>query len=64
MIDMRQLAEQLAQQDDHLRRTLDGLVTEATPGAEAAALLKIVAEGLLAIHERQRVMTLLIAQIP
>lgn len=57
MIDVRQLGEQLAQQDDELRRTLDGLIAEAAPGTEPAALLKIVAEGLLAIHERQRLMT-------
>lgn len=42
MIDMRQLGEQLARQDDHLRQTHDGLIAGGAPDA----VLQIVAEGL------------------
>lgn len=44
MINVRQLGEQLAQQDEQLRRTLEDLIAGATPGAELSTLLQVVAE--------------------
>ncbi len=63
MINIRALEGQLSAEDDALRRALDALIADASPGEESAALLCTVAEGLIAVHERQRTMALLIARL-
>ena len=64
MINIRALEEELVAEDAALRQTLERLVAGASPGEESAALIRILAEGLIAVHERQRTMTLLIARLP
>jgi len=64
MINIRALEEELLAEDAALRQTLEGLIAGASPGEESVALIRIVAEGLIAVHERQRTMTLLIARLP
>lgn len=64
MINLRELNGKLVAQEDELRRTLEGLIAAAGDGSDPAALAKIVAEGLVAIHERQRTAILIAAQIP
>jgi hypothetical protein len=64
MIDLRALDSRLAAQDRDLRRVFDDLVGAATGDGANEALLRIVAEGLAAIHERQRTAILVMAQTP
>jgi len=58
------LSDRLAAQNEGLRRTFEQIIDETAPGTEGAALLRVVAEGLLAIYERQRTAVLITAQIP
>jgi len=60
VINLRALEEQLTGEDVALRETLEGLIAGAAP----AALLRIVTEGFVALHERQRSLALLIARLP
>jgi hypothetical protein len=64
VINVRELSDKLLAQEEDLRQTFDGLLAAAADGSDPAALAKIVAEGLAAIHERQRTAILITAQIP
>lgn len=58
------LNDKLTEQDDVLRQTFDQIIADAVPGTEGRALLRLVASGLAAIHERQRITAVLIERIP
>lgn len=64
MINVRELNEKMVAQDEDLRRTFEVLIAAAADGSDPAALVKIIAEGLAAIHERQRTAILVTAQVP
>jgi hypothetical protein len=63
MINVRELSDTLVAQDSDLRQRFDDLITSFGDGSDPAALARIVAEGLAAIHERQRTAILVTLQI-
>ena len=63
MINVRELSDKLVAQEADLRQRFDELITGVADGSDPAALARIVAEGLAAIHERQRTAILITVQI-